>query len=69
MVEAPTGMAVFPREVILMPERWTRRYSNIHRRTIMPAGGHFAPMEEPELLVDDVREFFRPLTQEPHRVA
>jgi hypothetical protein len=27
----------------------------------MEAGGHFAPMEEPEALVEDVRSFFRPL--------
>jgi hypothetical protein len=27
----------------------------------MPSGGHFAPMEEPELLVRDIRDFFRPL--------
>jgi microsomal epoxide hydrolase len=27
----------------------------------MPSGGHFASMEEPQLLVDDVRAFFRSL--------
>lgn len=27
----------------------------------MPRGGHFAALEEPELLVDDIRSFFRPL--------
>jgi hypothetical protein len=27
----------------------------------MPRGGHFAPMEEPQLLVDDIRNFFRML--------
>jgi hypothetical protein len=27
----------------------------------MPAGGHFAAMEEPALLVEDIRAFFRPL--------
>jgi pimeloyl-ACP methyl ester carboxylesterase len=34
---------------------------NLTRWTLMPRGGHFAPMEEPELLVDDIRGFFRPL--------
>ena len=29
----------------------------------MPSGGHFAPMEEPELLVEDIRAFFRPLRE------
>jgi pimeloyl-ACP methyl ester carboxylesterase len=34
---------------------------NIVRWTEMPRGGHFAAMEEPELLVEDVRAFFRSL--------
>jgi pimeloyl-ACP methyl ester carboxylesterase len=61
VVEAPTGVAVFPREVVLLPRRWAKRYYNLSRWTVMPAGGHFAPMEEPERLVEDVRAFFRPL--------
>jgi len=28
---------------------------------VMPKGGHFAALEEPELLVQDIRDFFRPL--------
>jgi hypothetical protein len=27
----------------------------------MPRGGHFAALEEPDLLADDMRAFFRPL--------
>ena len=34
---------------------------NLVHWTEMPRGGHFAALEEPELLVDDVRLFFRPL--------
>lgn len=63
VVEAPTGIAVFPREVVLMPRRWAEGYYNLQRWTVMPSGGHFAPMEEPERLVEDVRAFFRPLRQ------
>jgi hypothetical protein len=29
----------------------------------MPQGGHFAPMEEPERLVEDIRSFFRSLRE------
>jgi pimeloyl-ACP methyl ester carboxylesterase len=61
VVEAPTGIAIFPRELALMPRRWAERYYNLQRWTVMPAGGHFAPMEEPEQLVVDIRAFFRPL--------
>lgn len=61
VVEAPTAVAVFPGDVVLMPRRWAERYYNLQRWTLMPQGGHFAPMEEPERLVDDVRAFFRAL--------
>ena len=33
----------------------------VQRWTEMPRGGHFAALEEPELLVEDMRAFFRPL--------
>lgn len=61
VVEAPTGAAVFLKEVMLMPRRWAERYYNLQRWTVMPSGGHFAPMEEPLALVEDIRAFFRPL--------
>jgi pimeloyl-ACP methyl ester carboxylesterase len=61
VVEAPTAAAVFLKEVILMPRKWAERYYNLKRWTVMPSGGHFAPMEEPERLVEDIRASFRPL--------
>jgi pimeloyl-ACP methyl ester carboxylesterase len=61
VVEAPTGAAVFQKEVMLMPRKWAERYYNLKRWTVMPSGGHFAPMEEPQRLVEDVRAFFRTL--------
>jgi pimeloyl-ACP methyl ester carboxylesterase len=61
VVESPMGVAVFQKEVILMPRRWAENYYNLKRWTLMPSGGHFAAMEEPQLLVDDVRAFFRSL--------
>ena len=61
VVEAPTGCAVFLQEVALMPRSWAERYYNLQRWTVMPSGGHFAAMEEPDRLVEDIRAFFRPL--------
>ena len=61
VVGAPTGVAVFPKDVLLLPRRWAEDYYNIQRWTVMPAGGHFASMEEPERLVEEIRAFFRPL--------
>ena len=59
IVEAPTAIAAFEHEIVPMPKRWAERYYNLQRWTHFPQGGHFAPMEQPELLVDDIREFFR----------
>ena len=57
----PMGVAVFYEDVIVMPRKWADNYYNLKRWTPMPSGGHFASMEEPQLLVDDVRAFFRSL--------
>ena len=58
-VEVPTGCAIFPGELIRMPEAWARKLYNVTRYTRFDRGGHFAAMEEPDLFVDDVRAFFR----------
>jgi pimeloyl-ACP methyl ester carboxylesterase len=58
-VEVPTGCAIFPREMYRPPRRWAERIYNVQRWTEMPSGGHFAALEEPQLLVDDIRAFFR----------
>ncbi|MFN2425658.1 MAG: epoxide hydrolase family protein [Candidatus Binatia bacterium] len=60
-VEVPTGCAIFPRELFRPPRAWAERLYNVTRWTEMKSGGHFAAMEEPEALVEDVRAFFRPL--------
>jgi hypothetical protein len=62
--ERPTvqfGVAAFPKEIIRSPRHWAERRYDIRHWTDMPRGGHFAAFEEGGLLVDDVREFFRPL--------
>lgn len=58
-VEVPTGCAIFPKEIYKHPRSWLERTYNVTHWTEMPRGGHFAAMEEPELLVADVRDFFR----------
>jgi microsomal epoxide hydrolase len=61
-VETPTGFAAFPADLAQPPPReWIERSFNLRRHTLMPKGGHFAALEEPELLVADIRAFFRPL--------
>jgi pimeloyl-ACP methyl ester carboxylesterase len=64
VVEAPTGIAVFPKDILSMPRQWAEKYYNLKRWTVMPSGGHFGPMEEPERLVEEIRAFFRPLRRQ-----
>jgi pimeloyl-ACP methyl ester carboxylesterase len=59
VVETPTALAVFPRELLIPPRKWAERYYNLKRWTPMSAGGHFAPSEEPDQLVADIRAFYR----------
>lgn len=60
-IEVPTAYAAFPREIVRPPRSWAERMYNIRRWTVMPAGGHFAALEEPDALAADVRAFFRDL--------
>ena len=58
-IDVPTGVALFPSDVLLPPREWAEKNLNIMRWTHMPRGGHFAAMEEPELLAEDIRAFFK----------
>jgi pimeloyl-ACP methyl ester carboxylesterase len=60
-VIVPSAMAVFPKEISRPPREWGERSFNVQRWTEMPRGGHFAALEEPKLLAEDIRAFFRPL--------
>ena len=59
--DVPAAFARFPKDISHPPREWAARFFNVQRWTDMPRGGHFAAMEEPELLVEDIRSFFRPL--------
>ena len=59
-IAVPTGMALFPGDILLPPKEWAKRNLNITRLTTMPRGGHFTAMEEPDLLAEEIRTFFRP---------
>jgi|SRR5436309_989712 len=60
-VAVPCGIARFPKEEPMPPRSWVERGYDLRRWTELPRGGHFAAMEQPELLARDAREFFRPL--------
>ncbi len=59
-VEVPTAVALFPKELLSWPPRsYVERVYNIARWTEMPRGGHFAALEQPDRLIDDIRAFAR----------
>ena len=61
-IKVPTAVALFPKEYLeWAPRSYVERIYNIQRWTKMPKGGHFAALEQPDLLVKDIREFTKTL--------
>jgi len=58
-IDVPTAVALFPADVLLPPKTWAEQNINVTRWTAMLRGGHFTAMEEPEILAEDIRSFFR----------
>ena len=58
-VDIPTGVARYPKEVLRWPRSWIEQQYNVVHWAVMDRGGHFPAMEQPELFVDDLRDFFR----------
>jgi pimeloyl-ACP methyl ester carboxylesterase len=56
-VESPVAVAVFPKEIAMPPKALAERGLNITHWTVIPKGGHFAAMEQPELLSKNLRSF------------
>ena len=61
-LKVPTAVALFPKEYLeWAPRSYVERIYNVQRWTEMPKGGHFAALEQPDLLVKDIREFAKSL--------
>jgi pimeloyl-ACP methyl ester carboxylesterase len=63
-VDVPTAIAVFASNFVsegVLPREWAERLYSVRRWTPMPSGGHFAAVEEPELLARDIGSFFAEL--------
>jgi len=57
----PTAIAIYPSDIARPPCEWLERSYTVDRFTQMAHGGHFPEWEEPQLLAEDLRAFFRPL--------
>lgn len=62
-VTVPVGMLMSPKDMFPTPRAWVERSYAVTRWTEIDRGGHFLEWEEPELVAEDVRTFFRPLRQ------
>ena len=62
-VAVPTGIAVFPADLVHPPRSWAERTYNVTRYTRMARGGHFAALEEPDLLAAELVDHFRSLRE------
>lgn len=59
-VHVPTGFACFPNELMHTPKLWVRqKYWKLVTYTYMARGGHFAAMEEPQLMAEDIQNFIK----------
>lgn len=61
VVAVPTAVSIYPGEIYKPPRTWTEKYFNLQQYRVHQEGGHFAPLEVPEVYVDDVATFFRSL--------
>jgi pimeloyl-ACP methyl ester carboxylesterase len=68
-LETPVAYADFPREVAVPPFLWIAQTYNVVQKTEMPKGGHFAALEQPDLLLDDIRKFFAKVDQKQAEIA
>lgn len=61
-IKIPVGFAKFPKELPTPPRSYIEKGFNVTHWTEMPAGGHFAGMEQPDLMAKDIKDFFKDLT-------
>ncbi|MDX6551546.1 MAG: hypothetical protein QOH74_34, partial [Gaiellales bacterium] len=58
----PVAVTVFPRDIPLLPRTWIEdTYSDLIHYGEASKGGHFAALEQPEILVDEIRVGLRSL--------
>jgi len=63
--KVPAAFALFPNDISQPPRDWAERFFNVRRWTQMAGCGHFAALEEPELLAADIRTWFREFRDDP----
>ena len=61
-MRTPTAISMFPKVIARISRRWAeRRFATLVHFNELPAGGHFAALEQPALLIEEIRAGFRGL--------
>jgi hypothetical protein len=63
-IRSSRSLRSLPKDISQPPREWAERFFNVQRWTEMASGGHFAAMEEPELLAEDIRAWFQTFRDE-----
>jgi pimeloyl-ACP methyl ester carboxylesterase len=58
-VIVPTGVTIFPKDLVPAPRQFAERFFPIVRWTELPAGGHFTAWEEPEAFARELTALAR----------
>jgi pimeloyl-ACP methyl ester carboxylesterase len=61
--EVPVARLMSTKDMVRTPREWVERRSRVDRWTEVDRGGHFLEWEEPLLVAEDMREFFRSLRE------
>jgi microsomal epoxide hydrolase len=56
-VSVPTAICMWPRDLVIAPQAWARRFYNVQQYSVQSRGGHFPAWEQPELYATDLRAF------------
>lgn len=62
-VDVPTAVSLFPADISQPPRAWAQRTHHVVHYSRAPRGGHFAPVEVPDLLAEDIRTFVHRLAR------
>ena len=58
-VSVPVGCSSFPKEILRFPRRALEaHFGDLRHYRELDRGGHFAALEQPDVLIDELREFF-----------
>jgi pimeloyl-ACP methyl ester carboxylesterase len=63
-LDLPVAISIFPKEIFRCSKRWAeKRFRNLVHFKQLDKGGHFAALERPQVLVEEIRTGFRTLRQ------